>query len=159
MDSRATSGIPLLSAIIDGHFRVPVFHSIPWIQRANGVYYRSEKVGKTLKIRGIPKLRVTTSSQGKHYQLVAYLYDRNRAGLSKLITHGTATSVHHDGQKETFEIDLVATAYDLKLGHSLVLALDTQDLLYARPLHLVPYKTTIHFSRLLENELVLPIID
>lgn len=159
LDTRATSGIPVLSAIIDGHFRVPVFNALPLIQRPNGIYYKSKKLKDGLKLRGIPKLKLTTSSSGKHYQLVAYLYDRGPLGLSKLITHGVSTSVDHDGKKEVFEIDLVATAYDLDPGHSLVLAIDTEDLLYARPLHLIPFETTIHFSKSDINEFELPLKD
>ena len=157
-DTRAKSGVPILSAIIDGHFQVPVYSSMPWIQRANGVYYRSVKFKSGAKIRGIPKLSLTTNSAGKHYHLMAYLYDRTPFGLTKLITHGAATSVHHDGELERFEIDLVATAYDLPPGHSLVLALDTQDLLYAKPLGVIPYRTTIHFSDKLTNEFLVPIL-
>lgn len=157
-DTRAKSGVPILSAIIDGHFQVPVYSSMPWIQRANGVFYKSFKFKTGARIRGIPKLRLTTNSAGKHYHLMAYLYDRTPLGLTKLITHGAATSVHHDGGLERFEIDLVATAYDLPPGHSLVLALDTQDLLYAKPLGVIPYRTTIHFGNNFINELLVPIL-
>ncbi len=159
VDTRASSGIPVLSAMLDGHLRIPVFNTLPWIQRVNGIYYKSKRFKKGLKLRGIPKLRLTTSSEGKHYQLLAYLYDRSPLGVTRLITHGAATSVHHDGKKEVFDLDLVATAYDLDPGHSLVLAIDTEDLLYAKPLHLIPYETKIHFSQSHINELRLPVID
>lgn len=159
VDTRATSGVPVLSAIIDGHLLIPVYNALPWIQRPNGAYYRSKKFKYGLKLRGVPRLSLTTSSEGKHYQLLAYLYDRSPFGFTKLITHGAATSVHHDGKKEVFNIDLVAAAYDLDPGHSLVLALDTEDLLYARPLHLIPYETRIHFSQSNINELNLRVID
>jgi predicted acyl esterase len=157
-DTRATTGVPILSSILDGHFKLPVYNRLPMIQRLNGIYYKSSVFVDGLSLSGIPKLQLVTSSSEKNYQLVAYLYDVNKFGFAKLITHGVATKLtKRSNTLDEFNLELVATAYDLPKGHSIVLAIDTEDILYARPLHYIPYRIEIHFGSQKLNQLVLPV--
>ena len=116
------------------------------ISRVNGAWFESGKFSGGLKIRGRVKFnaRVTTSSPNA--QLVAYLYDTDGLNWGKLITFGSTTIRNAPtGSAQNVSIRLDASAYDLPAGHSLVLAVDTQDIQYAKPNNSV-YQLKLNFS-------------
>jgi len=146
LDTTATSGIPLISQILDAHVDVPVLNWVNSISRVNGAWFESGKFSSGLKIRGRVKFnaRVTTSSPNA--QLVAYLYDTDGLNWGKLITFGS-TTLHNapTGSAQNVTIRLDASAYDLPAGHTLVLAVDTQDIQYAKPNNSI-YQLKLNFS-------------
>ncbi len=146
IDTTATSGIPLISQLLDAHVDVPVLNWVNSISRVNGAWFESGKFSGGLKIRGRVKFnaRVTTSSPNA--QLVAYLYDTDGLNWGKLITFGSTTIRNAPtGSAQNVAIRLDASAYDLPAGHSLVLAVDTQDIQYAKPNNSV-YQLKLNFS-------------
>jgi predicted acyl esterase len=156
-DTFATTGIPLLSSILDGHLRTPVKTYLPLINRVNGIVFESASQPSGLKIRGIPKIKLNIKPSYSKMQLNAYLYDVSE-GTGTLITHGPV-SLHNASAGDTVEIEweLVATAYDLPPGHKLAIAFDTFDILYAVPT-LVPYAIDFKFNRNIQSELTLPTV-
>lgn len=132
-DTLATTGIPLLSDIVESHLEVPVYTSVGLISRVNGIFYESDFLSSAFKIRGrtFYKGRVHSSTSSAH--TTVYLYDVDGWGTGKLITHGTAT-LHGLGSGDAdLVVDLQAVAYDVPAGHRLTLALDTFDAQYAVP--------------------------
>lgn len=163
LDSGASTGIPVLSALLDGHFRLPVHFPIALLNRANGIAFQSERLSESMKIRGIPKLHLQIKSSFRFLHVVAYLYDVDKNGIGTLITHAPLS--RHDldlyqtesQQEGALQMELVATAYDVAEGHRLALVLDTYDLLYDVPTFL-PYQLSLHFGPGLESHLSFPVI-
>lgn len=132
LDTDASTGIPLISALIDGNFRLPVQIFLPDTALFYGSKFVTASLRSKLKIRGIPNLRLKIPNEIKTFHLNAYLYEVNRLGMAKLITHGTFTRLQQSKGVET-KFDFVATAYDLAVGSKLALVLDGKDPLYLKP--------------------------
>jgi len=146
LDTIATTGIPLVSEILDAHLNLPVKTPMGLISRVNGIVFQSDKLDSTMSIRGIPKLDIRLEPSLAQFQLNAYLYDVDRSGIGTLITHGPITKYRAvPFRSESFQWDLVATAYDIPQGHRLAIAFDTFDALYAVPT-LLPYSVKFNFS-------------
>lgn len=153
-DTVAGTQIPLMSQILE-QLDVPVTTSIPLIARPNGITFIGNKLSNTLAIRGKPELSLYIQPKDSTVELVAYLYDMDALGIGKLITHAPVTL--HDvevGKKVRVNLPLVATAYDIPAGHKLVLAMDTQDLLYAKPDGV--YAVDFEFSNSQQSTLKIP---
>ena len=153
LDTFASTGIPLISAIVDGHFRIPVYSFMPLIDPLHGLRYTTEKFEKEVRIRGIPKLKLNLDSHEKPFQIIAYLYDVNEFGAGKLITHGAVSGSKIKGE---VDLEIVATAYDIPKGHRLALVIDTKDLLYAAK-SLKPFKLDLNFDGTSRNYLNIPL--
>ncbi|WP_199351101.1 alpha/beta fold hydrolase [Haliangium ochraceum] len=128
----ASTGIPLLSDILDSHLDVPVTASLPLIDRLRGFTFWSGSFSGGLEIIGRPQVNLRLVSGADTAHVVVYLYDVDAFGTGTLITHGTASL--HDiaaGQVQTLEVDLNAVAYDLPRYHRLGIVIDTVDPLYA----------------------------
>ncbi|AFV00790.1 CocE/NonD family hydrolase [Simiduia agarivorans] len=158
IDSGASTGIPAVSALLDGHTGIPVLWPLGLTNRVNGIVFQTERQLWPMKIRGNPRLSLELTPSYSRMQLVAYLYDVDAWGMGKLITHAPVT-LHSAkaGKRQTVEFELVATAYDLPAGHKLAVALDTFDLLYAVPT-LVPYSVTFNYSSAYQSTLVVPVL-
>lgn len=131
-DSFATTGIPFVSAIIDGHFKYPQFELIPGVVRKGGFVFKSEALDRALKLRGNISASLNVSSSSGVIQLSIYAYDVGPLNIAKLITHGTYAK--RDALKNKFQrikFDLVTTSYDLEEGHELVIVIDAHDPLYS----------------------------
>lgn len=146
IDSGASTGIPALSAILDGHFRLPVTLPLGLLNRVNGIAFQSDRLTEEMRIRGIPQIQLNLQSTSENFMLIGYLYDVNPWGVASLITHGPV-SVHGHPRNQLVEVDMAlsATAYDVAEGHSLALVFDTVDLLYDVPTFL-PYALTFDFD-------------
>jgi predicted acyl esterase len=131
-DTDASTGIPLLSALVDGNFKFPVQVFLPDTAILYGSKFVTPFFKEKLKIRGIPSLSISLSKKTKKIHLNAYLYDVNLFGVAKLITHGTFTSIDKLNLSRA-KFDMVATAYDIPLGNRLALVIDGQDPLYQKP--------------------------
>jgi predicted acyl esterase len=125
--------IPLLSQLLE-QFEVPVFANIPLADDFTSIHFDTRTLNKTMKIRGTPSVTLQVQPKHNQVQLVAYLYDMDKWGTGKLITHGVVTLPNAvSGKKITVNLDLVATAYDVPAGHKVVLAFDTKDPQYKSP--------------------------
>jgi predicted acyl esterase len=132
LDTTASSGIPLVSQILESHVEVPILNWVNSISRVNGIWFESGNFSSGLKIRGRVKANARVTLSGSRGQLVAYLYDTDGLNWGKLITFGSTTlhtATPNVAQNVTIKLD--AAAYDLPAGHSLVLAIDTTDLQFA----------------------------
>lgn len=152
LDTIASTGIPLLSALIDGNFRIPVYRRLNYVNPLNGIKFQSEKLESTFKLRGTPKLSLNILSNSKNFQVMAYLYDINESGFAKLITHGAYSGLSNF---EKVKMEMVTTAYDIPQNHSIALVLDTKDLLYATKT-IIPYRIELIFDPSFQAKLELP---
>ncbi len=147
--------IPLLSQILE-QFDVPIYADIYAASNMRSIYFNTDQLNNTMQIRGEPS--VTLQIQPKHdkIQLVAYLYDMGHLGMAKLITHGVVTLPDAEiGKKVTVNFELVTTAYDVPVGHKVVLAIDTKDPQYKSPSS-ENYFVDFEFSRNKQSTLIIP---
>lgn len=142
----ATTGVPLLSEILDGAVSVPVTTNVNLIDRSNAMVYISDSLTSVLKIRGrtFYKGKINSSDTAPH--VVVYLYEVDFWGTGKLITHGTATLFGVKGKDTDLNVDLQAVAHDFPVGSRLALAIDNIDPMYAVPKPVSLYTTTFKHS-------------
>ncbi|MCW7483205.1 alpha/beta fold hydrolase, partial [Leptospira kanakyensis] len=142
----ATTGVPLLSEILDGAVSVPVTTNVNLIDRTNAMVYISDPLTSVLKIRGrtFYKGRINSSDTAPH--VVVYLYEVDFWGTGKLISHGTATLFGVKGKDTDLNVDLQAVAHDFPVGSRLALAIDNIDPMYAVPKPVSLYTTTFKHS-------------
>lgn len=156
LDSGASTGIPALSALLDGQAKIPVSWPMGLVSRVNGIVFQTERLLWPMKIRGSAALSLQLTPSLSKLQLIGYLYDVDEWGVGKLITHGPV-SQHSAlvGRRNTVDFALQAAAYDVPAGHRLAIALDTFDVLYAVPT-LVPYSVSFNFSAGYLSTLTIP---
>ncbi|MAX66960.1 MAG: acyl esterase, partial [Halobacteriovoraceae bacterium] len=152
-DSFASTGIPLLSALVSGNFKLPTYTFLPIRTYHDNVAYFTDRLKEKKEIRGIANLKINLDSKS-NFQVVAYLYDVNKIGAAKLITHGVFSGRPSVNSQISF--DLVATAYDVPQGHKLALVVDTQDSLYARS-SLIPYRLNFNYFEDKQMQLTLKV--
>lgn len=142
----ATTGVPLLSEILDGAVSVPVTTNVNLIDRTNAMVYISDQITTPLKLRGrtFYKGKINSSDNAPH--VVVYLYEVDFWGTGKLITHGTATLFGVKGKDTDLNVDLQAVAHDFPAGSRLALAIDNIDPMYAVPKPVALYTTTFKHS-------------
>lgn len=146
LDSGLTTGVPVVSPLLDSHVDIPVTVWTPSVLRANGIIYETARLPSALRLRGVPKLDVWVAPSRPQAELVAYLYDEDAFGTATLISHGVQ-SLHEatPGQEIRVPIEIAATAYDVPAGHRIAIALDTYDPLYAVPT-LSLYEVGVRYS-------------
>lgn len=158
VDSGATTGLPLLSEVLNSA-RVPTKVYMPFINRLNGFVFKTERLNKPLKIRGLPALDINITPSYKNVQLVAYLYDEAPNGWSKLITHAPISARNNTpGALKNLKFEFDAAAYDIPTGHRLSLVIDTSDILYNRAT-LMPFGVEFTFKRGQSSTLTVPHIE
>ncbi|TGM74976.1 alpha/beta fold hydrolase [Leptospira bouyouniensis] len=142
----ATTGVPLLSEILDGAVSVPVTTNVNLIDRTNAMVYLSDSLQTPLKLRGktFYKGRINSSDYAPH--VVVYLYEVDFWGTGKLISHGTATLFNVKGKDVDLNVDLQAVAHDFPAGSRIGLAIDNIDPMYAVPKPVSLYTTTFKHS-------------
>ncbi|TGM33913.1 alpha/beta fold hydrolase [Leptospira levettii] len=142
----ATTGVPLLSEILDGAVSVPVTTNVNLIDRTNAMVYLSDSLSSPLKLRGrtFYKGRINSSDYAPH--VVVYLYEVDFWGTGKLICHGTATLFNVKGKDVDLNVDLQAVAHDFPAGSRIGLAIDNIDPMYAVPKPISLYTTTFKHS-------------
>ncbi|WP_250655212.1 CocE/NonD family hydrolase C-terminal non-catalytic domain-containing protein [Alkalimarinus coralli] len=157
LDTLADSGIPVISQLVE-QFDIPTTAYIPAISRLNGVWYETNRLDRTMKIRGNANLTLQFEPLNSQVQVVAYLYDMKPSGMGTLITHAPFTlPVTQSGKAITLDFDLLATAYDVPQGHKLVLAIDTQDSSYGK-LPDSKFKLKIKYHSGQQSVLKLPVL-
>ncbi|ABZ96112.1 Esterase (plasmid) [Leptospira biflexa serovar Patoc strain 'Patoc 1 (Ames)'] len=142
----ATTGVPLLSEILDGAVSVPVKTNVNLIDRTNAMVYLSDSLSSPLKLRGrtFYKGRINSSDYAPH--VMVYLYEVDFWGTGKLISHGTATLFNVKGKDVDLNVDLQAVAHDFPAGSRIGLAIDNIDPMYAVPKPVSLYTTTFKHS-------------
>jgi predicted acyl esterase len=157
LNSGATTGIPFLSAIIDGNLRVPVVKFLPSLLWNHGITFNGDSALSKMEIRGIPSISINIKPRAEKIQLVAYLYHKNIFGYGKLITHGSVT-LHNAkvGVERQLTFDLNATAYDIPKGDKVSLVIDTKDVLYLKPTDSF-FKVGFQFKKSSQSFLNLPV--
>ncbi|MCW7509693.1 alpha/beta hydrolase [Leptospira levettii] len=142
----ASTGVPLLSEILDGAVSVPVKTNVNLIDRTNAMVYLSDSLSSPLKLRGrtFYKGRINSSDYAPH--VVVYLYEVDFWGTGKLISHGTATLFNVKGKDVDLNVDLQAVAHDFPAGSRIGLAIDNIDPMYAVPKPISLYTTTVKHS-------------
>ena len=147
--------IPLLSQLLE-QLEIPIMADISAASDFRSIYYESDRLSETMKIRGTPNLSIRVQPKYSKAQLVAYLYDMDWLGTGRLITHGVITLPEAEsGKKVQLDFDLVSTAYDIPAGHKLVLAIDTKDPQYKSPTG-VDYFLDIEYSNSNQSILSVP---
>ena len=149
--------IPALTQILE-QASVPTLASVYLSDRLTSIYFESDRLSNAMKIRGTPSLSLQIQPKYDKIQLVAYLYDMDRFGTGKLITHGVMTlPVADNGKKIQVDLDLVSTAYDVPAGHKVVLAVDTKDPQYLSPTD-YNYFVDFEFSNRHQSVLKIPVL-
>lgn len=147
--------IPLLSQLLE-QLEIPILADISAASDIRSIYYDSDRLSETMKIRGTPSVSLMVQPHYSKVQLVAYLYDMDFFGTGRLITHGVMTLPEAEwGKKVRLDFDLVSTAYDVPAGHKLVLAIDTKDPQYKSPTG-VDYYIDIEYLNKNQSTLTVP---
>ncbi len=129
-----TTGIPIVSALLDSLDIFDVYTELPLMSRAHGIYYQTGKLNNGLKLRGRANMKIRAMSSSSQAAYFVYLYDVNEFGLGTLITHGVFSD--HEVAVNNYhwvDVELVPASWDLPPGHKLAVAIDTQDPLYTQP--------------------------
>lgn len=159
IDSGANTGIPAVSELLSGFTKLPVYHYLPFTNKAHGIVHRSGSLSNGLSVRGISKLSLNITPSVKDFTLVAYLYDVDKHNMGKLITHAPI-SIRNAARFRSRQVDLdfTAAAYDIPPGNRLGLIVDTQDLLYS-PATLFPFSVTVNYSKSKKSFLTVPYVN
>ncbi|MFB7124451.1 CocE/NonD family hydrolase C-terminal non-catalytic domain-containing protein [Kitasatospora sp. NPDC056273] len=84
------------------------------------------------RIRGAASVRLTVNSTEEAATLVAYLFDVAPDGTARIITHEPYTVLDlTPGQDTTVDWQLQPAAYDVPVGHRVVLVVNSRDQLYS----------------------------
>ncbi|MCU0823319.1 MAG: CocE/NonD family hydrolase [Leptospira sp.] len=142
----ATTGVPLLSEILDGAVSIPVKTNVNLIDRKNAMVYLSDSLSNPLKVRGKVTYKGRINSAVSRPHFVVYLYEVDSWGTGTLITHGTSTLTVSSGRDADLTLDLQAVAHDFPKGSRLGLSIDNVDPMYANPYPLLTYVNQFRHS-------------
>ncbi|MGW7438913.1 CocE/NonD family hydrolase [Streptomyces sp. NPDC054849] len=101
------------------------------IDRTVAAVWTADPAAETVRLRGIPRLRVTYRAANPGSTFVAYLLDVAPDGDAHLVTHAPFSDL--DSPPDSLisaDIELQATAYDVPRDHRLMLVIDARDPFY-----------------------------
>ncbi|MFD6972776.1 alpha/beta fold hydrolase [Streptomyces sp. NPDC059949] len=101
------------------------------IDRTVAAVWTADPAAETIRLRGIPRLRVTYRAANPGSTFVAYLFDVGPDDAAHLVTHAPYSDL--DSPPDSLisaDIELQATAYDVPRGHRLMLVIDARDPFY-----------------------------
>ncbi|WP_053680250.1 CocE/NonD family hydrolase [Streptomyces sp. XY66] len=102
------------------------------IDRTVAAVWTAEPAAETVRLRGTPRLRVTYRAANPGSTFVAYLLDTAPDGTAHLVTHAPYSDLESPPDSLiSADIELQATAYDVRRGHRLMLVIDARDPFYA----------------------------
>ncbi|MEJ3750092.1 alpha/beta fold hydrolase [Actinomycetes bacterium KLBMP 9797] len=127
-DTVAGAGVVLLTNGLEALTGTPPLAWLPAVDRTRGAVWRSAPLARGVAVRGIPRLRLTVTPAAASGTVIAYLYDVDALGTGQLIAHAPYTWLS-DG-RQTIDLALPATAWNVAAGHRLALVVDTEDPLY-----------------------------
>lgn len=158
-DSGATTGVPIISSLVDAHTPLNIQKKIAFIEQKHAAVYQSEVLTRDLRLRGTPRLEAWVRPQNPNAQLMAYLYEVDWRGWGVLLTHGAMTIRRvSPGEPVQLDFDLNTLAADVKQGNRLVLAIDSFDPLY-EPLAASSRSFDLLHGPELRTRLYLPILQ
>jgi predicted acyl esterase len=132
-DSGASTGIPIVSSLLDSYTSMKVQKRLSNINLNYGAVYYSKPFDRQVFIRGVPQVNFSIVPMTPDIQLVAYLYEVGDRGIGTLISHDVITYRNRSvGEKIDVRLNLNAISYDLKRGNKLAIVIDTFDALYSR---------------------------
>jgi predicted acyl esterase len=157
--SGASTGVPVVSPLLEAHTPIDVYAWIPGISRVLAIVYETNSFSSDKHIVGNPALNLWVKPSGSKMQLIAHLYDVDAWGGATLITHGPVT-VHNAVPNQPLQLnfEMVTTSYVLPAGHKLALALDTYDPQYGTPT-LLPFDVTFYYNSGRVSELYVPFLN
>ncbi len=143
--SGATTGIPLLTELLEDFGYVYKF-SADNISTEKAIVWETAPCTDYLKIRGQAEINLRLSLSYSKGQVFIYLYDVDEAGKAAFITHAFKTWWNAvPGQIMNVDLSFIAACYDVKPGHRLMVAMDTNNILYGKPTTR-SYNVMIHHS-------------
>ncbi len=142
----ASTGVPLLSEILDGAVSIPIKTNVHLIDRSNAMVYISDSLSTALKVRGKITYKGKINSAVSRPHFVVYLYEVDSWGTGTLITHGASTLSTVSGRDTDLILDLQAVAHDFPKGSRLGLAIDNVDPMYANPYPLLTYLNQFKYN-------------
>ncbi|MFF8263368.1 CocE/NonD family hydrolase [Streptomyces virginiae] len=102
------------------------------IDRTVAAVWTADPAAETVRLRGTPRLRVTYRAANPGSTFVAYLLDTAPDGTAHLVTHAPYSDLESPPDSLiSADIELQATAYDVRRGHRLMLVIDARDPFYA----------------------------
>ncbi|MEU4356614.1 CocE/NonD family hydrolase [Streptomyces virginiae] len=102
------------------------------IDRTVAAVWTADPAAETVRLRGTPRLRVTYRAANPGSTFVAYLLDATPDGTAHLVTHAPYSDLESPPDSLiSADIELQATAYDVRRGHRLMLVIDSRDPFYA----------------------------
>jgi len=109
----------------------PRLYKVSQFERDRLLVWQSEPLDGR-QLRGTPAVRLTVRSTANAATLVAYLFDVDPDGSSRIITHEPYTVPDLTaGEDVTIQWNLQAACYDISAGHQLALVVNSRDALYA----------------------------
>jgi hypothetical protein len=128
-DTVAGAGLILLSQGLQALTGIPPTAWIPAVNRINaGVWIAGSDAA--LRIRGTASVHLRIKPEQSNGTLVAYLYDMDRAGTGRLITHAPVSWRSGAGQTRDLDLRMPAVSYDVPAGHRVALVIDGADGFY-----------------------------
>ena len=101
------------------------------VKRADGLVFRTPRLGSTTVISGFPRFRTTVTPSARNTSLFVYLYDEGPGGEARLVTHVPYTLRDvAPGKARTLDLRLQPIRWKLAKGHRLTLVIDTMDVRY-----------------------------
>ena len=132
-DSGASTGIPIISSVLEAHTPIKVRKKIWKISKTFAAVYKTDRSERDLAIRGIPELQFSIRPYSANTQMIAYLYELDFWGTATLLSHGAKTLRNLEpGKVYDVSMEFAAIAHNLDRGRRLIVVVDTQDLLYDR---------------------------
>ncbi|MFI2736729.1 CocE/NonD family hydrolase [Streptomyces sp. NPDC018711] len=104
-------------------------HALVWTTAPLSAPEGGDAAGR--RIRGVPKLRLTVRSTAASASLVAHLFDVAEDDTARIVTHEPLNVYGLTPEEDrTVTWRLQAAAYDIAVGHRLMLVVDSKDPLY-----------------------------
>ncbi|MFJ8740914.1 CocE/NonD family hydrolase [Embleya sp. NPDC127516] len=101
------------------------------IDRSHAGVWATAPLPVAVKLRGVPRLRVTYTIEGPTPTVIAHLFDVDADGNAHIITHAPFTGPEGEAERlVVLDIALQATGYNVPAGHRVLLVLDTFDPFY-----------------------------
>jgi predicted acyl esterase len=128
LGSLADSGVPALQQNLEAALGAQQPVPMAALRRPLAAVWTSAPSPRSQHVRGTGRVRFQVTPSAQDGTLVAYLYDVDRQGLGRLITHAPYSFRNRTpGTTFTADFPLLPTAYDLPAGHRIALVVDSAD--------------------------------
>ena len=156
--SGINTGIPIFSAAMEAHFRIPIMQFTQAMARKGAMIFSSPVMTEQSLMFGAAHADLWIVPSAPKIQLVGYLFSVNKFGLATLITHAPLTFLDgKPGEPRRVEWNLIYSAHEIAQGNKLMFAIDTYDPYYSRPSK-DPYSVTFLFGEKYPATLTVPFL-